>query len=143
MAVGRATLILSDKEIRRTFSDPASAPRLLVARLASRTAERGRAEAPARTGALRNSIQAEPTTLVGDQIRSGVRVAAEYGLYVHEGTKPHAIVARRAKALRFVMNGRVVYAKSVWHPGTKRNPFLVRALNAEAPRAGFRVEPGR
>ena len=143
MAVVRATLILSQSEIRRTFTDPASAPRVLVARLADRTAERARAEAPARTGALRNSIQAEPTTLVGDTIRGGVRAAAEYGIFVHEGTKAHPIVARRAKALRFVMNGRVVYAKSVQHPGTKPNRFFLRALNAEAPRLGFRVEPGR
>lgn len=143
MAVVRATLILSQSEIRRTFTDPASAPRVLVARLASRTAERARAEAPARTGALRNSIQPEPTTLAGDTIRGGVRAAAEYGIFVHEGTRPHPIVAVRAQALRFVMNGQVVYAKSVKHPGTRPDRFFLRALNAEGPRLGFRIEPGR
>lgn len=143
MAVSRATLVLSDREIRKQFSDPGSAPRLLVTRLRDNVTERARREAPARTGALRNSIQGEPVTLVGDKIRSGVRAQAEYGIFVHEGTKPHPIVARRAKALRFEMNGMIVYAKSVYHPGTKPNPFFRRALNSEAPRLGFRVEPGR
>lgn len=143
MAIARARLVVSQQEIRRTFSDPASGPRALVERLAAATRERARREAPAKTGELRNSIRSEPVTVVGDQVRSGVTAAAEHAMFVHEGTRPHLIVARRAKALRFVMNGQVVFAKSVNHPGTKRNPFMLRALNGEAPKLGFRVDPGR
>ena len=51
---------------------------------------------------------------------------ARYGVYVHEGTRPHTIVARRAKALHF--NGR--FARRVRHPGTAANPFLRNALQA-------------
>ncbi|MFF2612378.1 hypothetical protein [Kitasatospora sp. NPDC058046] len=48
--------------------------------------------------------------------------------YVIEGTRPHIIRPRRAKALRFEVGGRTVFAKVVHHPGTKPNPFLQRAL---------------
>ena len=54
------------------------------------------------------------------------KTGARYGVYVHEGTRPHTIVARRAKALHF--NGR--FARRVRHPGTAANPFLRNALQA-------------
>ncbi|MFF1834244.1 hypothetical protein ACFVXE_08565 [Streptomyces sp. NPDC058231] len=47
---------------------------------------------------------------------------------VLDGTRPHIIRPRRAKALRFEVGGRVVYAAYVRHPGTKPNNFLKRAL---------------
>jgi hypothetical protein len=43
------------------------------------------------------------------------------------GSRAHVIRARRAKALRFSSNGRLVFAKSVQHPGTKPYRFLSRA----------------
>jgi hypothetical protein len=39
--------------------------------------------------------------------------------YQDEGTRPHPIVPRNAKVLRFPAGGRVVYTKRVNHPGTK------------------------
>ncbi|UDL15882.1 tail assembly chaperone [Microbacterium phage Pumpernickel] len=42
----------------------------------------------------------------------------------HEGTRPHAISARNAQYLRFSSKGRMVYARTVMHPGTKPNRFL-------------------
>ena len=55
---------------------------------------------------------------------------AKYALYVHEGTKPHTIKVRRAKALVFWWPriGRIVHFESVKHPGTRANPWLTRAL---------------
>src|SRR3972149_11737081 len=50
-------------------------------------------------------------------------------IYVVSGTRPHVIRPVRARALRFTVGGRVVYAKIVHHPGTRPNDFL-----AEAPR---------
>lgn len=35
------------------------------------------------------------------------------------GTRPHEITPKKAKALRFVIDGRVVYTKHVEHPGTR------------------------
>ncbi|MET8609827.1 hypothetical protein [Streptomyces misionensis] len=49
-------------------------------------------------------------------------------LYVLEGTRPHIIRPRRAKVLRFEVDGRVVYSSVVHHPGTRANNFLGRAL---------------
>lgn len=44
------------------------------------------------------------------------------------GSKPHVIRARRRKALRFVVNGKVVFRRSVMHPGTRGSGFLTRSL---------------
>ncbi|MFF1964315.1 hypothetical protein ACFVW5_11985 [Streptomyces sp. NPDC058232] len=48
--------------------------------------------------------------------------------FLLDGARPHIIRPRRAKALRFEVGGRVVYAAYVRHPGTKPNNFLKRAL---------------
>ncbi|MEU7093033.1 hypothetical protein [Kitasatospora aureofaciens] len=48
--------------------------------------------------------------------------------FVLDGTRPHIIRPRRAKALRFEIGARVVFARLVHHPGTRPNNFLVRAL---------------
>lgn len=42
----------------------------------------------------------------------------------HEGARPHEIRARQAQMLRFSSKGRMVYARSVQHPGTKPNRYL-------------------
>jgi hypothetical protein len=44
------------------------------------------------------------------------------------GSRPHVIRARRRKALRFVVNGKVVFARTVLHPGTRGSGFLTRSL---------------
>ncbi|GHA94685.1 hypothetical protein [Streptomyces chryseus] len=48
--------------------------------------------------------------------------------FVLDGTRPHVIRPRRAKALRFDMGGRMVFATKVNHPGTRANNFLGEAL---------------
>lgn len=58
---------------------------------------------------------------------------APYALWVHDGTRPHLILPRAKKALRWVKNGKFVFAKKVWHPGTKPDPFLYEAGEAAAP----------
>jgi hypothetical protein len=45
-----------------------------------------------------------------------------------KGSRPHVIRARRRKALRFVVNGRVMFRRSVMHPGTRGSGFLTRSL---------------
>ncbi|MEM4497309.1 MAG: HK97 gp10 family phage protein [Nitrososphaerota archaeon] len=52
----------------------------------------------------------------------------EYAPYVAFGTRPHVIYPVRAKALRFEVDGEVVYAKYVHHPGTQPNPFIFDAI---------------
>lgn len=50
-----------------------------------------------------------------------------YALLHHEGTKPHQIVGK-GKHLRFSAGGRVVYTRSVSHPGTRANHYLTDAV---------------
>ena len=49
----------------------------------------------------------------------------------HEGTRPHVIIPRTAKMLRFYPTGGngFIYAKKVNHPGTKPNRFLTDNLH--------------
>jgi hypothetical protein len=44
------------------------------------------------------------------------------------GSAPHEIAARRRKALRFIVNGRVVFRTRVHHPGTTGSHFLTESL---------------
>jgi hypothetical protein len=55
---------------------------------------------------------------------------ATIAFYHHEGTRPHVIRPRRRKALRFLSSraGGIVFARRVFHPGTRANPFLRDAL---------------
>ena len=86
------------------------------------------------SGALRNSIDCYFTRR-GKALE--VRVGANpgpggtvgYALYHHEGTEPHVIRPVKAKALAFRYKGRMVYAKTVHHPGTKPNPYLTMWMN--------------
>lgn len=57
-----------------------------------------------------------PTALVG----SDNRIA----LIHHNGTRPHPIVAKPGRMLRFSHRGKIVYAHKVMHPGTRPNRYL-------------------
>lgn len=46
----------------------------------------------------------------------------------HEGTRPHEIRPRKAQVLAFEVNGQVVFATVVHHPGTKPNKYLTDSL---------------
>lgn len=83
---------------------------LVTARLSERC--------PVDKGFLRNSINFEIT-------EQGITISmADYGKYVEFGTAPHIIKAKNGQALKFEMNGKTVFAKSVVHPGTRPNPFI-------------------
>lgn len=56
-----------------------------------------------------------------------------YGIYVHEGTKPHIILPRQKKLLRWTDGGRWFSKYKVNHPGTKPDPFLYDAATKETP----------
>lgn len=97
-------------------------------------------ETPKRRPAkLANSSRFQITGGPNDQrleVRQGARSPGGhfYGFYVRSGTRPHVIRPVRAKALRFFVGGRPVFARRVNHPGTKPNPYHVRAYEqVEAP----------
>ena len=77
-----------------------------------------RAQVGKKTGHLAASIHMRqyPTAL-GQEMTIGSRL--RHALPHHEGTKPHRIVARKAQVLRFTSGGRVIYTRSVMHPGTQ------------------------
>lgn len=56
---------------------------------------------------------------------------APHAPFVLFPTKPHAIVAKRAKVLRFEVNGSLIFRRRVAHPGTKGNDVIGRTLSRE------------
>jgi hypothetical protein len=83
-----------------------------------------------RTGRLLSTIDTRVGSNSGgvyvDVVAGGRGIT--YTGYEHDGTRPHVIRARRKKALRFMINGQVVFRTKVNHPGTTGTLFLTMAL---------------
>lgn len=88
------------------------------------------------TGVLRSSIRAIPAKFEGTSITAAVEGAGGPAFYgaVHEfgGTHAYEITAVNARALRFMMNGKVVFAKSVMHPPLRQRAFMAPSLDEMA-----------
>ncbi len=109
------------RRLLRSRSGPAR--RKLAARV-DRIADIARTEAPGSMGQyIDTRIDEGPGGLQGVITCDHPKVRL-----VLEGTRPHIIRPRRAKALRFEVGGEVVFARKVRHPGTRPNNFLARAL---------------
>lgn len=80
-----------------------------------------------KTGALAMSLYINQSALLTGQV---VEIGSKlpYALLHHEGTRPHVIHARQGGTLRFTSRSRVVYARTVMHPGTKPNRYLADSL---------------
>lgn len=91
------------------------------------------------TGRLRQSIGRGERSRFDHFIRAG-GPSARYALFVEEGTRPHVIRARRAKALRFYQGGELRFARSVNHPGTKPAHFMKDARDRAEPEFGIFLE---
>jgi len=57
-----------------------------------------------------------------------------------DGTEPHVITARNAKALRFSMGGDMLFRRSVYHPGTKPDAYLDNAAEKAGEEIAASVE---
>lgn len=112
--------ILLERALRR----PGGVGEQLLLRRAERVARRARELAP---GTMKDHIT---THVEGSGRGLAAYVVSEHPAtqYVIYGTRPHIIRPRRARALRFEVGGRVVYAAYARHPGTRPNDFLGRAL---------------
>lgn len=76
-----------------------------------------------KTGALSTSIHSRQSrTAYGQMVWIGSTL--DYALAHHEGTKPHIIKPKKARVLRFTAGTRVIYSRSVKHPGTRANRYL-------------------
>lgn len=82
---------------------------------------------PVKGGRLKESMAMEIRT-EGAGLVGVVGTNTSYAVYVHEGTRPHRIQARKAKTLQFKIGSQTFYRTAVNHPGTKGNPWLLRAL---------------
>lgn len=84
------------------------------------------------TGETALSIRASASTIGRSGPEATVSSSTDHAVFLHEGTPPHTIKPRLAKKLVFFWRkaGQVVFRDSVRHPGTKAQPFLVKALRA-------------
>jgi hypothetical protein len=81
------------------------------------------AQTKRRTGELSDKI----TGVKISPFRGRLYSLAKHSVFIEEGTKPHGIRARDARALRFTMGGASIYARRVHHPGTEPRPFMAPA----------------
>lgn len=109
-----------------------------VRRVVRRTDARSAVLAPVDTGNLRSSRRSG-VTVRGSSVIGEVVYAANYAAAVHNGRRTLTIRARVGGKLRFVVDGRVVYATEVRQPARKGRPFLKQALYEVATAEGFRV----
>jgi phage gpG-like protein len=95
-----------------------------------------------KTGHLRRSIISTPASSVGGSVSAMYGTNTLYAKHHEFGTKPHTIVPRRAKALRFQAGGRTVFARKVNHPGTAGRFYMRNSrikVQAALPRIGQSV----
>lgn len=85
-------------------------------------------QVPVKTGRLRASINSE---ISQDMSTTGTHTG--YGLFVDQPTQAHFIRPVIGQFLRFMIDGRMVYARQVYHPGTKGNFFIQRTMNIIVP----------
>lgn len=102
--------------------------KVAAARLPTRMVNDARKAAPVDSGQLRTSITAR-STLRGPILTVIVESPLVQAATTNSGARPHVIVPRRAKALRFVVGGRTVYAKRVNHPGNKGSHWFDKTMN--------------
>ena len=76
-------------------------------------------ETPVDKGFLRNAFRSEFSNLEGRLYNT-----KKYAPFVHEGTSPYVIVAKKKRALS---DGKTMFWKKVNHPWIKSNPFMTRA----------------
>lgn len=94
-----------------------------------------------RTGALRQSIESgTQSSFLAGGLEGHVAARARHASYVDEGTPPHDIVPNpknligktsSGRRLRFMVGGRVVWARAVKHPGTRPTHFITEAITPE------------
>lgn len=73
-------------------------------------------------------------------MRSTVGTSVKYALVQNDGVNPYDIFPRSAKALRFVVDGAVIFAKRVRHPGIKGKQYIEKSIDEANARISEFVE---
>ena len=81
-------------------------------------------EAPVDTGKLRQSVKSTISPLL-----STIKPTAKYAAAVHNGSPARTIRPVKAKALRFKIKGKWIYARKAHLPARRGNPFVKRTLD--------------
>lgn len=116
----------------------------IVAKIQDKVAEKIRNDvvenAPYKTGMYVDSIKVYPTeiknntitTFIGTNLWVGPTLSEgksyNLGYLLEHGTLPHDIYPYDTNSLKFEIDGKVVFAKHVWHPGTIAQPHFRLAL---------------
>ena len=74
------------------------------------------------------------------EMYSTVGTSVKYALVQNDGSKPYDIFPRSAKALRFVVDGDVIFAKRVRHPGIKGKQYIEKSIDEANARISEFVE---
>lgn len=122
----------ADRSIR---FDWAAASRAWAESVAPTATDIMKTRAPFKTGKLRQGIGSRIESEPGST-QVVIYGTAPYLGFILGGTQPHQIVARNARALRWVANaghGSAVFARAVQHPGTKPNDFPAEAMAVVTP----------
>lgn len=110
-----------------------------VVKVTRRVFNRANVLTPVRLGRLRagNQMRTRRVDLTGE-----IWNDTEYAIPVHDGAPAYTVVPKRRKALRFVVDGRWVYARRVVIPARRGRPWLYRALKEVAVAGGYRFTGG-
>lgn len=117
-----------------------------------RVVNRAKILCPVDTGRLRGSIKGKASRTWTLRPQFTVFSNLDYAEAVHDGTPEYKIRPKAGRAgkpkrgggnkptyLRFMVGGRVVYAREVTHPATRGRPFLDRALAEETAGRNYRI----
>lgn len=117
------TVTINPNALQRLLGVTGAGGRLLQ-RKADRVAAVARLNA-ASHGSIPSTIRPGPVVGKSIKVISGHKAS----VWVHNGTPRHPIRPRkRGGVLRFVVDGQVVFARAVNHPGYRGDPYLVNAL---------------
>lgn len=118
-----SSLNVTQQDILKIVNDPQGPVVLRLKRVGKTIVAAAKAQVGVDSGELQRSIHYNLQRYGGlPEVWIGSYNSIAY--LHHEGTRPHAISARNAQFLRYSSRGRIVYARTVWHPGTKPNRFL-------------------
>lgn len=142
MARARGKFVLDQSGIREVLVGPRGEAVKLAARMARETERNAKTGAPVKTGKLAQRTEADAMPKVsGMRVTTKVEAKQNYSIYVHEGVRGgKVIVPKTAKALRFQIGGRTVFAKSVVQGSQKARPFLLNGARTAGAKLGFKVD---